>query len=211
MSGDGAGRLAGSQDGPRRLTASIEAFCRIVEQLPAHAFLVKPWGPRQVLAHLVFWHEIYVRQIEAGQAGIGWLFPEGTLKAVERRGGRLACHRRRPDHAGAIPRRKHQAVSPGRRPKDGRRPSAAQTRHKELAPVGVHPPGRIARPPPRRRDPADLPLTPGTVAWGRHPPVEPSFSTCRNEIASSGSALPHSASLRGPWLAMTAQMSLRGP
>ncbi len=82
MSGDRAGRLAGSQDGPRRLTASIEAFCRIVEQLPAHAFLVKPWGPRQVLAHLVFWHEIYVRQIEAGQAGIGWLFPEGTLKTL---------------------------------------------------------------------------------------------------------------------------------
>ena len=42
------------------------------EQLPAHAFLVKPWGPRQILAHLVFWHESYVRQIEAGRAGIGW-------------------------------------------------------------------------------------------------------------------------------------------
>jgi hypothetical protein len=74
--------MMGSEDGTRRLTASIEAFCRIVEQLPAHSFLVKPWGPRQVLAHLVFWHEIYVRQVEAGQAGIGWLFPVGTLKTL---------------------------------------------------------------------------------------------------------------------------------
>jgi hypothetical protein len=65
-----------------RMTATIQTFCRIIEQLPAHAFLVKPWGPRQVLAHLVFWHETYVRQIEAGQAGMGWLFPEGTLKTL---------------------------------------------------------------------------------------------------------------------------------
>ena len=82
MRGNGAERVAGSRDGPQRLTSSVETFCRTVEQLPAHAFLVKPWGPRQVLAHLVFWHEIYVRQIEAGRAGIGWLFPVGTLKEL---------------------------------------------------------------------------------------------------------------------------------
>jgi hypothetical protein len=74
--------MTGSRDGPKRLTASVEEFCGTIEKLPARAFLETPWGPRQVLAHLVFWHESYVRQIEAGLAGIGWLFPEGTLKEL---------------------------------------------------------------------------------------------------------------------------------
>jgi len=65
-----------------RLTLTLEEFCATIEGLPARAYLVKPWGPRQVLAHLVFWHEIYVRQVDAGQAGIGWLLPEGTLKTL---------------------------------------------------------------------------------------------------------------------------------
>lgn len=77
--------MTGPQDGPQRLTASVEAFCGTIGKLPARAFLEKPWGPRQVLAHLVFWHETYVRQVEAGLAGIGWLFPEGTLKELNAR------------------------------------------------------------------------------------------------------------------------------
>ncbi len=74
--------MTGFKDGPQRLTTSVNAFCGMIENLPARAFLEEPWGPRQVLAHLVFWHETYVRQIEAGLAGKGWLFPEGTLKEL---------------------------------------------------------------------------------------------------------------------------------
>jgi len=54
----------------------------MIGQLPARALLEKPWGPRQVLCHLVFWHETYVRQIEARLAGHGWLLPEGTFNEL---------------------------------------------------------------------------------------------------------------------------------
>jgi len=62
-----------------RLAATVESFCQMIGQLPARALLEKPWGPRQVLCHLVFWHETYARQIEARLAGHGWLLPEGTF------------------------------------------------------------------------------------------------------------------------------------
>jgi hypothetical protein len=65
-----------------RLTASVDGFCQLIEQLPARALLEKPWGPRQVLSHLVFWHETYVRQTEARLAGHGWLLPDGTFKEL---------------------------------------------------------------------------------------------------------------------------------
>jgi hypothetical protein len=82
---EGVRSMTASQDGPMRLTASIEGFCRTIEQLPARAFLVQPWGPRQVLAHLVFWHENYVRQVEAGLSRKGWLLPEGTFETLNAR------------------------------------------------------------------------------------------------------------------------------
>lgn len=62
-----------------RLTATVEGFCQLISRLPARALLEKPWGPRQVLAHLVFWHEAYARQLEAHLTGKGWLLPEGTF------------------------------------------------------------------------------------------------------------------------------------
>ena len=65
-----------------RLTATVEGFCQVIDRLPARALLEKPWGPRQVLSHLVFWHETYVRQIEARLAGKGWLLPEGTFNQL---------------------------------------------------------------------------------------------------------------------------------
>lgn len=65
-----------------RLTATVEAFCQMIDRLPARALLEKPWGPRQVLSHLVFWHENYVRQIDARLAGKGWLLPEGTFNQL---------------------------------------------------------------------------------------------------------------------------------
>jgi hypothetical protein len=68
-----------------RLTSTVTRFCQIMERLPVHAFLEKPWGPRQVLSHLVYWHEDYVRQIEARRAGKGWLLPEGGFKELNAR------------------------------------------------------------------------------------------------------------------------------
>jgi hypothetical protein len=68
-----------------RLTASVDRFCRLIERLPARALIEKPWGPRQVLSHLVFWHETYVRQIEARQSGKGWLLPEGNFNELNAR------------------------------------------------------------------------------------------------------------------------------
>jgi hypothetical protein len=65
-----------------RLTDTVQAFCRIIERLPGRALLAKPWGPRQVLCHLVFWHETYVRQIEARRAGKGWLLPQGGFNEL---------------------------------------------------------------------------------------------------------------------------------
>jgi hypothetical protein len=65
-----------------RLTATVEGFCLLIDRLPGRALLEKPWGPRQVLSHLVFWHETYVRQIEARLAGKGWLLPEGTFNQL---------------------------------------------------------------------------------------------------------------------------------
>ena len=68
-----------------RLTSTVGRFCQIIERLPARALLEKPWGPRQVLSHLVYWHEDYVRQIEARRAGKGWLLPEGGFKELNAR------------------------------------------------------------------------------------------------------------------------------
>jgi hypothetical protein len=68
-----------------RLTATVSRFCQIIERLPARALLEKPWGPRQVLSHLVYWHEDYVRQIEARRSGMGWLLPEGGFEELNAR------------------------------------------------------------------------------------------------------------------------------
>jgi len=65
-----------------RLSGTVDAFCQMIEHLPARALLEKPWGPRQVLCHLLYWHETYVRQIETQRTGRGWLLPEGTLKEL---------------------------------------------------------------------------------------------------------------------------------
>jgi hypothetical protein len=74
--------MASSEEELARLTATVESFCRLMEGLPARALLEKPWGPRQVLSHLVFWHETYVRQAEAQLTGKGWLLPEGTFNEL---------------------------------------------------------------------------------------------------------------------------------
>lgn len=52
-----------------RLDESVEAFCHLIEGLPEPALAEQPWGPKEVLAHLAYHHETYVRQAAARAAG----------------------------------------------------------------------------------------------------------------------------------------------
>jgi hypothetical protein len=60
-----------------KLRETVETFCRFIEQLPTAALTDQAWGPKEVLAHLVFYHEGYVRQIEARLAGRPFDLPKG--------------------------------------------------------------------------------------------------------------------------------------
>jgi hypothetical protein len=52
-----------------RLEQSVERFCQFVGTLPPHALVDQAWGPKEVLAHLTYHHEQYVRIVEAFLAG----------------------------------------------------------------------------------------------------------------------------------------------
>ena len=52
-----------------KLRATVEGFCRFIVGLPKTTLVEQEWGPKEVLAHLVFWHESYVAQIEALMGG----------------------------------------------------------------------------------------------------------------------------------------------
>ena len=47
------------------LTNAVEDFCGFIETLPRSSSKEKTWGPHSVLAHLVYYHELYVRQAQA--------------------------------------------------------------------------------------------------------------------------------------------------
>ena len=47
------------------LTQAVEDFCAFIETLPRSSLKGKTWGPQSVLAHLVYYHELYVRQAQA--------------------------------------------------------------------------------------------------------------------------------------------------
>jgi hypothetical protein len=64
---------------PARLKTTVEGFCRFVEGLPKAAGIEQDWGPKEVLAHLVFWHESYVAQIEALLVGAPFELPQGRF------------------------------------------------------------------------------------------------------------------------------------
>jgi hypothetical protein len=62
-----------------KLETTVEGFCRFIEGLPKAAMIEQEWGPKQVLAHLVFWHESYVAQIEALIDGAPFELPRGRF------------------------------------------------------------------------------------------------------------------------------------
>lgn len=52
-----------------QLVATVERFCKFIAALPDSTLPKQDWGPREVLAHLVFHHERYVRLAQAFLAG----------------------------------------------------------------------------------------------------------------------------------------------
>ncbi|HEX6384797.1 MAG TPA: maleylpyruvate isomerase N-terminal domain-containing protein [Anaerolineae bacterium] len=70
----------GYLDEVEKLRETVAVFCRFIRELPEVDLAVQTWGPKEVLAHLVFWHERYVAQIEALRAGEPFAGPEGRLK-----------------------------------------------------------------------------------------------------------------------------------
>lgn len=62
-----------------RLRATVESFCCFVEGLPETALAEQEWGPKEVLAHLVFYHESYVAQVEALLAREPFEPPQGRF------------------------------------------------------------------------------------------------------------------------------------
>jgi hypothetical protein len=63
--GHNMSRQSPAQDVLDRLTRTVEVFCVWIESLPAREVRRREWGPREVLAHLVYHHELYVKQTEA--------------------------------------------------------------------------------------------------------------------------------------------------
>jgi len=72
-----------------RLTNTVEDFCGWIELLPSESTAAQEWGPREVLAHLVFWHEHYLSQSKAILSGRmpdppAGRFADMNAKAVEK-------------------------------------------------------------------------------------------------------------------------------
>ena len=63
-----------------KLKETVDAFCQFVQELPDADLADREWGPKEVLAHLVFWHERHVAQIETILAQEPFAGPEGRPK-----------------------------------------------------------------------------------------------------------------------------------
>jgi hypothetical protein len=68
-----------TKDNIQRLTNTVEKFCGWVESLPAEETRPQSWGPREILAHLVYWHEQYIAQGKAILSGRKYPAPRGRF------------------------------------------------------------------------------------------------------------------------------------
>ncbi len=66
--------------GTDHLTQTVERFCALINALPANALVDQAWGPKEVLAHLVYHHELYVTELEAFVAGTQFVTPKGRFR-----------------------------------------------------------------------------------------------------------------------------------
>ena len=66
-------------DDPACLTDTVEAFCSWIESLPPRRLREQDWGPKEALAHLIYWHEHYLAQTKAALAGKTPRLPAGRF------------------------------------------------------------------------------------------------------------------------------------
>ncbi len=60
----------------------MDAFCRFIQDLPKERLASEQWGPREVLAHLVFHHESYLDQVKARLAERPFDPPRGKFREL---------------------------------------------------------------------------------------------------------------------------------
>jgi hypothetical protein len=65
---------------PDQLEGTVERFCVYVLSLPESALAEQDWGPKEVLAHLVYHHELYVHLVETYLAGVPVEPPQGRFR-----------------------------------------------------------------------------------------------------------------------------------
>ena len=63
-----------------RLELTVDRFSQFITSLPAWAQEEKEWGPMEVLAHLVYHHELYVSLVEAELSGETIEPPKGRFR-----------------------------------------------------------------------------------------------------------------------------------
>jgi len=68
-----------------RLSDSVEAFARALESMSETPLTGGAWGPREMLCHIVFWHETYLRVAHAMNAGQDPMPLVGTFPEFNRR------------------------------------------------------------------------------------------------------------------------------
>jgi len=68
-----------------KLQQTVEAFCQFIEALPVSALVEQDWGPKEVLAHIVYYHENYVAEIEAQLADRPYNLPKGRFSDLNAR------------------------------------------------------------------------------------------------------------------------------
>ena len=78
------------------LASRGDSFIALVDELPADALRPAAWGPREVLSHLAYWHEHYVRLLEAALAGERPALPAGSFRDLN--AGAVAHFRATPVH-----------------------------------------------------------------------------------------------------------------
>jgi hypothetical protein len=71
--------------GTKELSQSIEDFCNFIKKLPSNYLEEQDWGPTEVLAHLVFHHELYVKLVEADVFKLPLVPLEGKYREINAR------------------------------------------------------------------------------------------------------------------------------
>lgn len=67
------------------LRSTVDEFCQFISKLPPAALEEKAWGPKEVLAHLEFWHQSFVSQAEAIVTGNPLELPQGRFGDISMR------------------------------------------------------------------------------------------------------------------------------